>query len=126
MTKKKGKIFILSGPSGSGKTTLYKRLLESPALNKRIIKTISMTTRAPRPGEKDGRDYFFVSKKLFQHKQKTGQFLESMKVFDNYYGTPKKAVSAALEAGKNVLLCIDVQGARVVRRKFPQAISIFV
>jgi len=126
MKKKKGKIFILSGPSGSGKTTLYRRLLESPNLKNLIIKTISITTRLPREGEQHGKDYFFISKKHFQYKKKAGHFLENMKVFDNYYGTPKKAVTAALREGKNVLLCIDVKGARVVCRKFPGAVSIFI
>jgi len=126
MTKKKGKIFILSGPSGSGKTTLYRRLLESPRLKNKIIKNISITTRSPRTGEKHGKDYFFISRKLFDYKKRAGHFLENMKVFDNYYGTPKKAVNTALQQGKNVLLCIDVQGARVVCRKFPGAVSIFI
>ncbi len=126
MMTKKGKIFILSGPSGSGKTTLYRRLLESPGLKNKIIKMTSITTRTPREGEKHGKDYFFVSRKLFQHKKKAGHFLENMKVFDNYYGTPKKAVVKALREGKNVLLCIDVKGSRVVCRKFPEAVSVFI
>src|SRR5262245_35879609 len=96
MTKKKGKIFILSGPSGSGKTTLYRRLLDSPSLKGQIIKTISITTRAPREGEIHGKDYFFMSRRLFEYKKRSGHFLESMKVFDNYYGTPKKTVQVAL------------------------------
>lgn len=122
----KGKIFIISGPSGSGKTTLYKKLLASPRLKGRLVKTVSVTTRSMRPGEKNGRDYFFVSLKMFFYKRKAGHFLESMKVFDNYYGTPSKQVRDLLRAGKNVLLCIDVQGARVVRRAFPQSINIFI
>jgi len=126
MANKKGKIFILSGPSGSGKTTLYRRLLESPNLKDRIIKNVSITTRAPREGEKHGKDYFFISRRLFEYKKREGHFLESMKVFDNHYGTPKKAVRTALRDGKNVLLCIDVKGARVVRRKFPDAVSVFI
>ncbi len=122
----KGKIFIISGPSGSGKTTLYKKLLASPRFKERLAKTVSVTTRAMRPDEKNGLDYFFVSPKMFFYKRKAGHFLESMKVFDNYYGTPSKQVRDLLETGKNVLLCIDVQGARVVRRKFPQVTKIFV
>ena len=120
---KKGKIFILSGPSGSGKTTLYKKLL---AETKGLVKSISMTTRQPREGEKNGRDYIFVSKKMFDYKKSAGHFLESMKVFDNYYGTPAKNVRDLIKAGKNVLLCIDVKGAKVVCRKFPPAITIFI
>lgn len=124
--RNQGKIFIISGPSGSGKTTLYQRLLASPRFKDSLAKTVSVTTRATRPGEKDGRDYCFVSPKMFFYQRRAGHFLESMKVFDNYYGTPLKQVRDLLQDGKNVLLCIDVQGARVVWRKFPQAIKIFV
>lgn len=118
-----GKIFIISGPSGSGKTTLYKKLLSE---DNRLIKSISVTTRNPRENEKHGRDYFFVSPKMFSYKKRSGHFLESQKVFDNYYGTPKRAVKNLLAEGKNVLLCIDVKGARVVRKIFPKAVSIFI
>ncbi len=120
---KQGKIFIISGPSGSGKTTLYKKLLSD---EKRLVKSVSMTTRPKRVGEKHGKDYFFVSSKVFAHKRKLNQFLEFQKVFDNYYGTPKKNVKKLLAAKKNVLLCIDVKGAKVVRKLFPKAITIFV
>ena len=123
---KKGKIFIISGPSGSGKTTLYKKLLESPALRSKLIKSISITTRAPRSNERPGRDYIFVSLKMFKHKQEAGHFLESQKVFDHFYGTPAKGVRDLLKNGKNVLLCIDVKGAKVVKRHFPEAVTIFI
>ena len=122
----KGRIVIISGPSGSGKTTLHKMLLESPRLKGRLVKSISATTRPQRPGEKHGRDYIFISMKMFQHKIKAGHFLEWQKVFDNYYGTPKKAANDLLSLGKHVLLCIDVKGAKVVHRMFPDAISIFI
>ena len=123
---KKGKIIILSGPSGSGKTTLYKRLLASRDFKKCLAKSISVTTRPMRPGEKHGRDYFFVSPKMFLAKKEAGHFLESQKVFDNYYGTPNKQVRDLLKKGKNVLLCIDVKGARIVCQKYPDAVRIFV
>ncbi len=123
---KRGKIIIISGPSGSGKTTLYKKLLENPRIKRRIVKTVSITTRLRRLGEKNGRDYFFVSLKDFLAKKKTDYFLESQKVFDNYYGTPVKAVHTLLHKGKNVLLCIDVKGAKVVCRKFPDAVRVFI
>ena len=127
MTKKKrGRIIILSGPSGSGKTTLYKRLLKRGKLKGRLVKSVSMTTRAPRSGEKDGRDYWFVSRKMFLHKKRAGHLLESQKVFDNDYGTPQSQVRDFLKQGKHVLLCIDVKGARVVSRKFPDAVKIFI
>jgi len=121
-----GKIFILSGPSGSGKTTLYQKLLKDKKIKSRVVRSVSVTTRAPRVGEKDGKDYFFVSKKQFLVQKKTGQFLESMKVFDNYYGTPKKYVNSLLRKGKSVLLAIDVKGAKVVFKKMPQAVGIFI
>lgn len=123
---KKGKIIILSGPSGSGKTTLYKKLLAGRKTKNRPVKSISVTTRPKRAGEKHGRDYFFISKKMFQYKKRSGHFLESEKVFDNYYGTPSKNVRDLLRAGKNVLLCIDVKGAKTVRRKFPKATTVFI
>lgn len=121
-----GKIIILSGPSGSGKTTLHEKLLESPAFKGKLVKSLSATTRAPRAGEKNGRDYLFLSKKEFLAKKKNNEFLESMQVFDNYYGTPKDKVQAALEKGKNVLLCIDVKGAALVSRKCKDAVKIFI
>lgn len=123
---KKGKIIILSGPSGSGKTTLSCKLLSSRIFKGKIVKSISTTTRPRRPGEKHGRDYLFISKARFLHKRRTKHFLESQKVFDHYYGTPKNKVLELLRAGKNVLLCIDVKGAKVVRKQYPQAVTIFV
>ncbi len=123
---KKGKVIILSGPSGSGKTTLHKELLASRKAKNTLVKTISFTTRARRPGEKHGGDYFFVSPKMFLHKKRSGHFLESENVFGNYYGTPQKSVRELLRSGKNVLLCIDVKGAKTVRRKFPEAVTIFI
>lgn len=118
-----GHIIILSGPSGSGKTTLYKKILSTVP---RLTKTISVTTRPPRPNEENGRDYFFVTLQKFLYKKRAGHFLESQKVFDNYYGTPKSQLRDLLKKGKNVLLSIDVKGAKVVRRSFPKAITIFI
>ncbi len=122
----KGKIIIISGPSGSGKTTLYKKLLASKKFKKRLVRSVSITTRPKRKGEKHGRDYLFVSLKMFAHKKRSGHFLESEQVFGNYYGTPNKNVQTLLRAGKNVLLCIDVKGAKSVCRKFPKAATIFI
>ncbi len=122
----RGKIVILSGPSGSGKTTLHQKLLSSPAFKKTLVKSLSATTRAARQGEKNGRDYLFLTKKEFLTKRERGQFLESMQVFDNFYGTPKDKVDAALEKGKNVLLCIDVQGAAFVSKQRKDVIKIFI
>lgn len=123
---KQGKIFILSGPSGSGKTTLYRKLLLSRRLKGKLVKSLSLTTRSRRSGEKNGRDYIFIGKNDFLNKKKAGYFLEWQKVFDNYYGTPKVAVLNILSQGKHVLLAIDVKGAKVVWRKFPKAVKIFV
>jgi guanylate kinase len=121
-----GRIIILSGPSGAGKTTLHELLLKSPAFKGRIIRSISATTRSPRGKERHGRDYLFLTHKMFAHKIRTGQFLEWMKVFDNYYGTPMAQVRAAQAQGKHVLLCIDVKGALLVKKKAPDAIMIFI
>lgn len=122
----KGRIVIISGPSGSGKTTLYKMLLESPRLKGTLVKSISTTTRSPREGEEHGREYLFISSKMFQHKVKAGHFLEWQKVFDNYYGTPQRVVKDLLSQGKHVLLCIDVKGAKVIQRIFPDALTVFI
>lgn len=122
----RGKIIIISGPSGSGKTTLYKKLLASKKLKRRLVRSVSITTRPKRKGEKHGRDYSFVSLKMFLYKNRSGHFLESEKVFGNYYGTPYKNVQDLLRVGKNVLLCIDVKGAKTVRRKLPEVITIFI
>ncbi len=122
----RGRIVLISGPSGSGKTTLHKRLLESPVLKGQLVKSISATTRGKRPGEKNGRDYLFLTPKMFGYKVRRGQFLEWQKVFGNSYGTPKRQVRALLKKGVHVLLCIDVKGARVVWGQFPQALRIFI
>ena len=122
----KARIVIISGPSGSGKTTLHKRLLEAPTLKGKLVKSISATTRPKRPGEKNGRDYLFLTTKMFEHKVRQGHFLEWQKVFGNYYGTPRRQAEALLNKGVNVLLCIDVKGARVVCGEFPRALKIFI
>jgi guanylate kinase len=120
------RIVIISGPSGCGKTTLHKALLASPLLKGKLVKSISATTREKRPGEKAGRDYLFLSANMFKERIKKGYFLEWEKVFDHYYGTPKKNAMGLLKKGVNVLLCIDVKGAKTVRREFPQALKIFI
>lgn len=120
------RVIILSGPSGSGKTTLYKKLLDLEEFRGRLKKSISVTTRPIRQNEVNGKDYFFVSQRMFQYKKRAGHFLESQQVFDNYYGTPKKSVRALLKKGLHVLLCIDVQGAKIVRKAYPDAVTIFI
>ena len=123
---RKGHIIIISGPSGSGKTTLSKQLLASQRLKGKLVRSISTTTRPKRGGEKHGRDYLFISKKMFLYKKRMGHFLESEKVFCDYYGTPHKRVRKLLREGKYVLLCIDVKGARTVWRKHPDTVKIFI
>ena len=123
---RKGKIIIISGPSGSGKTTLHKKLLASKKLKAKLVKSISATTRPRRSNEKNGRDYLFLTPKQFSDKIQRGYFLEWQKVFDHYYGTPRNYVEQLLKKGKNVLLCIDVKGAAVIRRASPEAAAIFI
>lgn len=123
---KQGRIVIISGPSGSGKTTLHDKLLCSKKFKGKLVRSVSATTRLPRAGEREGREYFFLNKREFLARKKKGLFLESMKVFDNYYGTPKDRVEQVLKSGKNILLCIDVKGAAEVSRKCPDAVKIFI
>ena len=123
MTKKKGKLFIISAPSGSGKTTLCAKLVESVDS---LYRSISMTTRAPRPGEQDGMDYIFIEKPEFIKRQKRNEFLEWAKVFNEYYGTPKKHIMHMLKRGSDVLLSIDVQGAMKIKRLKLDAVYIFI
>ncbi|HVR28268.1 MAG TPA: guanylate kinase [Thermoanaerobaculia bacterium] len=109
----RGELFILSGPSGSGKTSLIRRLLDSGDLD-RVVFSVSHTTRAPRSGEIDGDDYHFVSHEVFEGMAVGGRFLEWARVHDQLYGTSLDEVIPRLESGSDVLLDIDVQGARQV------------
>jgi len=106
---RRGLMVVLSSPSGAGKTTLTRRLL---ADNPDMAMSVSATTRAPRPGEQDGVDYFFVSKDKFSTWEAEGEFLEHAKVFDNYYATPRTPVENALSQGRDVIFDIDWQGAQ--------------
>ena len=110
---KKGGMIILSSPSGAGKTTLVKKI----SINKNFVVSISHTTRMPRPNEKDGKDYYFISKNNFKKLIKKKEFLEHAKVFDNYYGSSKKIVKNELKNGKNIIFDIDWQGTRQIRNK---------
>ena len=109
----KGRMFILSSPSGAGKTTLVKKISQ----NKNFLVSISHTTRLPRPNEKNGKDYYFISKNVFKKLIKKGEFLEHAKVFDNYYGSSKDLIINKLKQGKNVLFDIDWQGTRQIKNK---------
>ncbi|MDD3809545.1 MAG: guanylate kinase [Erysipelotrichaceae bacterium] len=119
-----GKLIILSGPSGVGKGTVRAKLFENKSLN--LGYSISMTTRQPRPNEKDGVDYFFVSNDEFDKKIAQDELLEWAEFVGNKYGTPKAYVDSLLEKGINVLLEIEVQGALQVMAKCPEALTIFL
>jgi guanylate kinase len=121
--KRRGSIIIISAPSGSGKSTLVKGLLASV---QHLVFSVSHTTRPRREGEKNGRDYFFVSPARFKRMIAARAFAEWADVFGNFYGTSWKQIRAAQSAGKDVLLDIDVQGHQQVRRRLPEAVSVFV
>ncbi|MBC2731937.1 guanylate kinase [Thiobacillus sp.] len=118
-----GVLYIVSAPSGAGKTSLVKALLKTDPT---IRLSVSYTTRSPRPGETDGRDYHFVNRERFEIMLAAGEFLEHAEVYGNYYGTSKGSISRDLNAGHDVLLEIDWQGAEQVRQHFPQSASIFI
>ena len=110
---KKGGMYILSSPSGAGKTTLVRKI----SRNRNFSVSISHTTRLPRPNEKNGKDYYFVSKNNFRKLIKKGEFLEHAKVFENYYGSSKNLIIKKLQQGKNIIFDIDWQGTRQIRNK---------
>jgi guanylate kinase len=118
-----GRLYVVAAPSGAGKTSLVKALMEREP---RIQFSVSYTTRRPRPNEIPGRDYHFVSQERFQEMIANDQFLEHAQVFDNCYGTGVRTVQEALSNGEQLLLEIDWQGARQVRSRIPQAVSIFI
>ena len=122
--KKKGVLIVISSPSGAGKTTIAKKLTSKKS---NIELSVSLTTRKPRVGEVNGVDYKFVSPNYFKQQIKQNAFLESAKVFDNFYGTLKQQITSKLNKGKNILLDIDWQGARQVKKKLPNdTVTIFI
>lgn len=123
LIRREGIIFILSAPSGTGKTTLIKGLR---AAYPELRLSISCTTRERRQGEIDGRDYYFVAVKKFAAMKAKGDFAEWAKVHDFLYGTPRRPLEQSIRLGRDILLDIDVQGARTIKRKYPQAVSIFL
>jgi len=121
--KTRGKLIILSGPSGVGKSTICKEVVA------RLPDThlsVSVTTRPPGPGEQDGREYWFISREEFRRRIEQGQLLEYAEVFGNLYGTPRDKTEEALNAGRTVILEIDIQGGKQVKAVYPQAVMIFI
>lgn len=118
-----GTLFVVSAPSGAGKTTLVKLLLERDA---QVQHSISYTTRAPRPGEENGREYHFIDIPTFVAMRDRGEFLEWAEVHGNFYGTSRVWLEQRMNAGQDMLLEIDWQGAQQVRKMFPAAVSIFI
>lgn len=124
-TPRRGKIVVLSGPSGVGKSTVRRLLLERAPVP--LVRSVSATTRPPRPDEREGVDYYFLSPEEFARRREAGEFLECFQIFGgHWYGTLRSEVERHLQAGRWVLLEIDVQGACRVMKLFPEAVSIFV
>lgn len=119
----KGTMFIVSAPSGTGKTTILKKVI---AELENVAFSVSHTTRAPRSGETEGEDYFFIDRETFESMKRNGLFLEWAAVHGNYYGTSIKAVGDSLEQGRDIILDIDVQGARQVKEKTAVADSVCI
>jgi guanylate kinase len=116
-------VFIISAPSGSGKSTLTRQLLEQV---KGLRFSVSYTTRPPRGNETDGQEYFFISREEFEERVEKGEFLEHAEVFGNYYGTHQSELDRAAREGVDLVLDIDVQGARQLKDRIPGAVSIFI
>lgn len=123
MTITLGSLFILSAPSGTGKTSLVKALLQEDI---NLSLSVSYTSRPARKEEVQGRDYYFVERKIFEQMLNQGEFLESAEVYGNLYGTSQKWIHSAINTGQDVLLEIDSQGAQQVRKIFPKSVSIFI
>ena len=123
INKKQGNLFIISAASGAGKTSLVKKLL---TLIHDLTLSISHTTRDPRPSEIDGKDYFFVTNKIFEAMIKEDKFLETAKCHGSFYGTSRNFVEEVRDAGKDIIFEIDWQGAKSIKAIFPEAISIFI
>ena len=120
---KKGSVVIITAPSGAGKTTIYREVLER---NRGLVFSVSYTTRNRRPGEVDGRDYYYIDKKTFEEKKKRGDFVEWANVHGEMYGTDRFQVEHCIEQGRICILDVDVQGALNVMKKYPLALTVFI
>ena len=119
---RKGLLIVISGPAGSGKGTVIGRLLKDPA----FAYSVSVTTRAPRPGEQNGVNYWFLSRAAYDEKKKNGELLESAEYCGNGYGTPRKEAEEVLASGRNLILEIEVAGAMQIKRTYPEAVLIML
>ncbi len=122
-SRTRGRLVVISSPTAGGKTTVCAALIKS---DRTCVRSVSCTTRRPRKGEEDGVDYYFLGEKAFKEKIKQGFFLEWAKVHDSYYGTPGRYAEDLLKKGKNVILTIDVNGGKQVKRNFKDACFIFL
>ena len=123
MNRQTGKLILISGPSGTGKSTVIARLMR---LRDDVCFSVSATTRAPRPGEVDGKDYFFVTRTAFDAMVAGDELLEHAEYVGNYYGTPLKPIQAALAAGTDVVMDVDVVGALNIKKRLPEAVLVFL
>jgi len=125
--KQQGLIFVVSGPSGSGKSTLVDELLKDRCLKKKLVKSVSFATRPKRSGERDKKDYFFISNKAFKAKLAAEKILEWTKYLRYYYGTPREFVEEQFKKGKHLILCLDYRGVSQLRRILPQnTVAVFI
>jgi guanylate kinase len=126
-SQSQGKIFVISGPSGSGKTTLLTSLIQDKQIGKLLVKSCSITTRPKRSQEREAKEYFFVAPKEFRRLLKAKKILEWTRYLGYYYGTPKQPLEKQLKSAKNVGLCLDLKGARVFKKIYPnKTVTIFV
>lgn len=123
----KGRIFVLSGPSGSGKTTLARAVLADTSLHKRLARSISFTTRPRRRGEREGRDYFFLTSDEFRRNLRGQKILEWTRYLGYYYGTARDFVDRTLERSRSLILCLDLKGAQRIKTLYPKdSVTIFI
>jgi guanylate kinase len=125
---KKITVFVFSGPGGVGKTTLIEKLFKKKWAKEKLVRAISATTRGQRPGEKDGKDYLFISRQEFLRRKRKGYFLESEQVLENFYGTPRFFYDEAVKAKKSLILCIDVKGGSYLKNRLEgsKIITVFI